>query len=309
VGKLLPTFYVVGKETHAGEVFNGLDAHQLNAELVRLVNLNPDLMDQAEGEVTVPPVSLLSAGLRDAYNVQTTLEAWSYFNLLTHCRSVSQVMEQMVSLAKEAAGNVEEHYRRSYTAFADASHLPADRSISIGVHTYESLAKVVGQGVDIEIPEGEDPRVTSRRIIQELWQKSGLPRPAIIAYLSPPYYPHSFISAEEAGTNPFIRSAVAVADGAGLVSRKFYPYISDGSFLRFSGQADDLVKHMPLWRRGGSGYSIPLEEMRTLNLPVANLGPFGKDAHQLTERVHAPYSFGTLPGLIEQVVRGTFERG
>ena len=51
VGKLMPTFLIVGKESHVGESFSGLDPNQIAAEITRRVNLNPVLSDVVDGEV------------------------------------------------------------------------------------------------------------------------------------------------------------------------------------------------------------------------------------------------------------------
>ncbi|HHU68958.1 MAG TPA: hypothetical protein GXZ31_01500 [Thermoanaerobacterales bacterium] len=40
---------------------------------------------------------------------------------------------------------------------------------------------------------------------------------------------------------------------------------------------------------------MDIEDIRELNLPVVNIGPYGKDAHKYTERVYMPYSFETVP--------------
>ena len=48
----------------------------------------------------------------------------------------------------------------------------------------------------------------------------------------------------------------------------------------------------------GSKYRLPLEEMQELNLPVVNIGPFGKDAHKFTERLEIDYSFSVVPKLV-----------
>ena len=45
VGKLMPTFYVVGKETHVGESFKGLDPNQITAQIISRINLNPEFCD------------------------------------------------------------------------------------------------------------------------------------------------------------------------------------------------------------------------------------------------------------------------
>ena len=44
VGKLMPSFYVVGKETHVGESFKGVDANQIAAEITTRINLNADFV-------------------------------------------------------------------------------------------------------------------------------------------------------------------------------------------------------------------------------------------------------------------------
>ncbi|HZW83107.1 MAG TPA: M20/M25/M40 family metallo-hydrolase, partial [Candidatus Deferrimicrobium sp.] len=63
VGKLLPSFYITGAETHVGSCFEGFDPNFLAAELTRQIDYNPDLCDQAFGETPAPPVSLKQTDL------------------------------------------------------------------------------------------------------------------------------------------------------------------------------------------------------------------------------------------------------
>jgi arginine utilization protein RocB len=37
-------------------------------------------------------------------------------------------------------------------------------------------------------------------------------------------------------------------------------------------------------------------------IPSVNLGPWGRDYHTPLERLHGPYAFEVLPGLIEDLV-------
>lgn len=46
VGKVMPTFFIVGKETHVGEAFQGLDPNQLAAQITQRINLNPEFSDR-----------------------------------------------------------------------------------------------------------------------------------------------------------------------------------------------------------------------------------------------------------------------
>ncbi len=84
--------------------------------------------------------------------------------------------------------------------------------------------------------------------------------------------------------------------------KKFYPYISDLSYAaapREENAVGSLKNNMPGF---GIKYNLPIEEMQKLNLPVVNIGPFGKDAHKFTERLEKDYSFNIAPRLVYQTI-------
>ena len=58
VGKLMPSFFVVGKETHVGESFNGIDPNEISSAIMTRVNMNTEFCDIVDGEVSLPPISL-----------------------------------------------------------------------------------------------------------------------------------------------------------------------------------------------------------------------------------------------------------
>jgi arginine utilization protein RocB len=93
-----------------------------------------------------------------------------------------------------------------------------------------------------------------------------------------------------------------------LQTVEFYPYISDMSYLRLDPgmYLAALKANMPLWSDEfppvGGAYSLPLDEIARLGLPMINLGPYGWGAHQRGERLLQSYSFGVLPQLIVEVV-------
>ncbi|HEX5692573.1 MAG TPA: M20/M25/M40 family metallo-hydrolase, partial [Roseiflexaceae bacterium] len=102
VGKLLPSVYVVGRETHAGAPFDGVSASLLAAEITRAVACNPDLADLAGGEAAPPPVCLKHADLKRGYDVTTPTATWCYYNQLTHGWSPGQVLEMYLQLVRNA---------------------------------------------------------------------------------------------------------------------------------------------------------------------------------------------------------------
>ncbi len=84
VGKLLPSFFITGAETHVGSAFEGLDPNFIAAHLTTQINYNPELCNEAYGETTIPPVSLKQTDLKPTYTVQTALSAFVYYNFFIH---------------------------------------------------------------------------------------------------------------------------------------------------------------------------------------------------------------------------------
>lgn len=119
VGKLLPSFYITGAETHVGSAFEGLDPNFIAAELTKQINYNPDLCNEAYGETTVPPVSLKQTDLKPSYTVQTALSAYVYYNFFIHSWSPKDVLEKLKEQAIVAFHNAltafEDRYKRYCT--------------------------------------------------------------------------------------------------------------------------------------------------------------------------------------------------
>ena len=52
--------------------------------------------------------------------------------------------------------------------------------------------------------------------------------------------------------------------------------------------------------------SIPFNDMAQLKGPVLNVGPFGKDAHQKTERLHVDSAFMEMPEMLEKLLKSLY---
>lgn len=163
-------------------------------------------------------------------------------------------------------------------------------------------------------PLDEDKRERCLRLVRRLWALSGRQGPAVVLYYAPPYYPH-VAALPASGVSDALSKAVAAVAAAhpelNLVVREYFPLLSDLSYLRLDPALDlaALRDNMPVWReasacappRAGS-YSLPIEAMRALDLPVVNVGPYGRAVHQAGERVLMPYSFGVVPQLIYETI-------
>ena len=79
--------------------------------------------------------------------------------------------------------------------------------------------------------------------------------------------------------------------------------ITDLSYLGYEGDPKDLqfiAENLPGW---GETFWIPIQELTELSIPIANLGPSGKDAHKMTERLELDYSLRTAPELLRFAIK------
>ena len=266
VGKLMPTFYVVGKETHVGESFKGLDPNQITAQIISRVNLNPEFCDVAEGEVTLPPITLRQRDMKPEYSCQIAKSAVLFFNYATHCSTPDQVLERMVGVAQECFQQVIDTLNQHYRTFCNMSRRPYVRlPWKARVMTYQELYTAVkaelGSALDEMVREKSE---------------------ALLAAVD--------------------KAVTSTQTDYKLVYKKFFPYISDLSY----GAAPKDPEIIRALKRNTPGfgifYDLPLKEMQALDLPVLDIGPFGKDAHKFTERIEKHYTFEVAPELVYKTV-------
>lgn len=79
-----------------------------------------------------------------------------------------------------------------------------------------------------------------------------------------------------------------------LVQQHYFGGISDLSYVGLQQPLASLrvlTANMPMWNQG---YTLPIEALAEFNVPVLNVGPVGRDAHQWTERLNVPFAFETV---------------
>ncbi|HAN94363.1 MAG: M20/M25/M40 family metallo-hydrolase [Limnochordia bacterium] len=324
IGKLLPTFYVVGKETHVGQAFGGLNPNLLVAELTRLIELNPELCDEAQGEVTVPPTSLKQADCKDAYTVQTPLAAYAYYNVFTHSLSPREIMAKMKEKAREAFDNVITYLDEAYRTFCQRSghtytRLPWKTRVYTWEEFYSELVAQHGEGFVQHLREfarelqQRDPALDLRdfnvRLVAEAWQWARDKSPAIIVFNSSTYFARIEMTGRTEAERRLLESVKAAVSEVQphsdrpIVTKMFYPYISDSSFMALGDEREELdalEKNTPAW---GVKYTHPIEDIAAVNVPVVNIGTFGKDGHKLTERVHMRHTFELIPNITFRTIK------
>ena len=357
IGKMLCCFYVRGCETHVGEAFRGLDANLIASYLIQETNLNTALCDEADGEITVPPLTQKQRDFKARYDAQTPISALVHCSCLVHSWTPQDVLVRMVALAQRALSRANHRRIVQWTAYAARQHsatpiddlggrvwtyqqlheavtekmgrAPLERALEERAFGYVQkarrlLARLSPEEQDFLIDHGQlvgiDSRERSLTIVKalvEIASREGVfdPRkPAVLVYFAPPYFP-PIRGDSDSRLNRAIAAEVDSGRYGEIQFRGFYPYVSDISYVK----VDDAVyqslpvlkKNFPLWRDGddqvreelrGDYFTVPFDLIRELDCDVANIGPWGKEAHGKGERVYMPYAFETAPALIHNVI-------
>ncbi len=323
IGKLLPTFVAFGKEAHVGQAFSALDPNLLIAEITRKMSLNTELCDIAQGEVTIPPISLKQMDTKPAYTVQTALVAMGYYNFFTHGMNPGQVIEKCKGVAQQAFDELIVYLNDQYKKFCELSRveyvkLPWKSRVYTWKEFYNELAKAHGEPFKKAIGDfaaklqAEEPTLDLRlfglRVAEEAWKWSEDKSPAVVVFFGSIYS----ANIEMTRNTPAERALLDAVEAAVEVvrpeaerqikTRMFYPYISDSSFMAVCGDPstiDALNDNMP---SNPAKYYHDIEKIMQINVPVVNIGTFGRDGHMLTERVDMKHTFENVPNLTYETV-------
>lgn len=322
VGKLLPSFFITGAETHVGSCFEGLDPNFIAAELTKQINYNPELCNEALGETTVPPVSLKQTDLKPSYTVQTALSAYVYYNFFIHSWSPKDVLDKLKEQATNAFQNALSSFNDRYKHFCAIS---GERYVSPTwkprVFTYEEMEQQLieenGENYISHMNNFKeqllqnkelDTRMFAARVVEEAWKWMRDKNPAMILFYSSLYSPRIELSGKtdyEQDLIDALDKAVEVVQPSyqyPIVTRNFFPYISDMSFVALSDDEEGInavSKNNPGW---GTKHYVNYQDIRDLNIPVINIGPYGVDAHKKLERMEMSYSLEVVPNLTNQVI-------
>ena len=294
---------------------------------MRRIDLSADLCDIADGEVALPPISLHQRDNKTEYSVQTANTVNLYFNWPTHSSEPAEVLEKCRVKAAEAFQAVIDHLNVEYEKYCALSHIPFQKlPWETKVLTYDELYRQVkdelGDELDRSLAQlieslrerNADDREVSMAIVDEVHKHCSDKNSKIVVYFAPPYYPHNFVRAGAHHSDALLAAVEqAVTDAKRIydypiVTRKFYPYISDLSYCGIAAaeHMDKLTGNMPAWQLT---YHLPVRAIQSISMPVVNIGPYGKDAHKLSERVSTAYSFDAMPLILRRTMEILLEAG
>ncbi|QOE03962.1 M20/M25/M40 family metallo-hydrolase [Bacillus amyloliquefaciens] len=315
-GKLLPCFAIYGREVHVGDTLSGIDPNLIASEITRRIHNNIHMAENIEGELVLPPTCLYLRDNKEAYNVQTAVSSYVYFNYFIYEKTAKEVMDQLTAVADEACKETEQKLSDYYDEYCERTSLPKkEMSWNVQVYSLEDyLKRLRSRGIDpaqcieqaFKTYEHLELRMRCFKAVEELQKLDPEQGAKVIIFYAPPYLPHNYLKEESTRDRLLqhvIQEAVdktAASTGETFAFKKFFPYLADGSFLSLHETDEEVsafTDNFPGWDVIGT---IPFKEIRELNIPSVNIGVYGKDGHKWTERVYKPYTFHVLPELIQQ---------
>jgi arginine utilization protein RocB len=315
IGKVLPGFYCYGKETHVGEPFAGLNANYMASLLTSELELNTDLCEIVEEEATPPPTNLIQKDLKEEYSVQIPHRAVTLFNLFLLEKTMADLVFLLQQKAIQVAAKIEGSYAKHAADFSKYSpFIPPD--LKVNVLTYEELVSYAihqygKERIDrlqtnvLSKKRDKDDRDVTIDLVDKLAIMCKELAPMIVLFFTPPFYP-----AVSSRNHPLMKEVASEMEkyahythGITFKIQNYFGGISDLSYVGLQYPAhsmDSFIHNLPLWNQG---YSIPLRELEEFDVPVINIGPVGRDAHQWTERLDIDYSFEILVDMLPACIQ------
>ncbi|RYG73189.1 M20/M25/M40 family metallo-hydrolase [Lentibacillus lipolyticus] len=308
IGKIMPSALFYGKETHAGEPLSGINAHYMASFLTNRMEYVPDFMEEVYGERTPLPVCLKTYDLKQDYSTQTSNHAAAFYNVFLMKNNASDIMTTFRNIANESMEDCQQQYedichRENVQPVGNIKVLDYSELIDyavdkIGNSVVEEVKSRIINNTDL------DEREMSIHICDELLAQCQELAPAVVLFFAPPYYP-----AINSSKNPLVKQKIEqtqeiLQDKFNVEAKQVHYFngISDLSYINYD--KNDIgwkafKNNLPVWE---GVYSIPFEEMQQLQAPVLNIGPFGKDAHKLTERLHKASAFEQTPYVLREII-------
>lgn len=313
IGKLMPAALFYGKETHAGQPLQGITSHYMAAYLTKEMELNEAFLETDFDEVTPLPICLQQNDLKRDYSTQTSPHSYALYNVFTMNRTAKETM----NIYKQIAQRAMTECQKDYETICNKHH--TEPIGKINVLDYEQLLSYAKQKLDpktitntmttINNDETLDDRQKSIYICDTIMSYCDELTPTTILFFAPPYYP-AVNTSEHPTVKKIITKTKQILQNKFNVQTKQIHYfngISDLSYVHYNDPNNEWKTYRnnsPVW---GDIYDIPFEQMKQLQAPVINIGPYGKDAHKMTERLHKKSAFIHTPYVLHKIIKGMFD--
>jgi len=298
IGKIMPLYLCVGRESHVGSYYEGLNSTLIASYLNISLEGGRDTAETFGGQTFPPQCCLRMRDTRDRYAVTMPERSVLYYNCLIVEKTPASILEEMKAKAMSALK----------AALSHVGHEGLEPRVLTVKEIIDKASRAGREELFSALPRPKmDERERNIEFISRALDIAGEKGPLVVVGFAPPFYPPR-VNRNAGVHEQAVRRAASVISynlkikGFDLKETEIFQGITDQSFTGFQGEAvelDLLKENIPLW---GLGYDLPLEELRKIDIPCVVLGHIGKDAHKITERVELNYSFNVLPFALKDFI-------
>ncbi len=316
IGMYTPFTFILGRETHVGEYFEGIPASSIAFKLGALLEGSPAYADTFKG-VTYPPLTCLQLkDYKPTYSVTVIERISLYHNVLFVTKTPDEVLASLRDASKRALDEaVSEHNQKRMAqqpltkpAQFDSAVIDYQELVTRAEAVTDKPIQVISESFLSELPATLELQERGLRLVNHLIDLTGTQGPKVIIGFLPPYCPALF---NERATPDELRILTSVEEiiqaakttyDTDIRIGEIYEGISDLSELGFKGTEQDIRTLSNNFASWGVDFNYPFDISSLLNIPVVNIGPIGKDAHKKTERLHIDFATEVFPFLLRRMV-------
>lgn len=317
--------YVKGILTHAGKILEGLNPSGIMSRIVARTELNLEFIDEIEGEMSIPPTWVHIKDSKEAYDISTPKSSIGYMNVLNFSTSPEEIMDKMKKICIEESNEFMEKYNHTRTVFKDKT---ARESIGnewqVHVVTFNELLLILkekGSNYYDKYEKFEKKIIADLRfnrmtfvkanyeLIEYILKLINRQEVFIVIGMTMPLYPGVSNLFQE-GIQDYLKiiNNFTIDEwNQEYMNRYYFTGISDLSYSSLNYDLESTLSqmdNMPLWDKY---YTIPFEDIKEIQMPCLNIGPWGKDFHKISERVYIEDLLDRTPKIIKHVIKTIFD--
>ena len=294
IGKLLPVVLVQGKLVQVGSYREGINPVGILSRIVAATEGDETFTETYGDEVSLPPVWMYARDLKEGYDFSLPKRAAGYCNVLTFQKTPAQVMAYFLRKIKTAAEEVS-HPVTIMTWVTLWQQAKQRESFANFVQEIEQ------KKTELLLKEHKTFPEVTLWLMQQTLDFLKFDKPVVVFGFAPPYYPAvRSENMKDAERFEVYKKALKALQDVDI--KTYFPGVSDCSYcgLPAGMQSPVYQANTPLW---GAEYRFDMEALMWLQIPFFLFGPWGKELHQIGERVNLYSLTEEYPAVLRKLLR------
>jgi arginine utilization protein RocB len=295
---MLPVVMVQGKSVHLGNYSYGVNPVGILSRLIAATEGDMSLTDTCGDDITPPPAWIYLRDRKQHYDVSLPHRAAACINFMTYDKTPDDVMYILMNAARHAVSQTLEGlaYNGRVEVISAAELINRAQAYPGFDVFYQNLRN----NSFVSLQKGESSYANETICLMEkILEFTGMTQPMVVIAIAPPYYPAADSLAIQ--DNTFAGLLETIKNVSDITYDRYFNGISDCSYCCPNPNLNEemVQKNLLLW---GKSYGFDFAAMAEMQIPFLLLGPWGKDLHERTERVHITSVSKKLPAILEKII-------